>query len=314
MTENCGAVVLLGCSGFLGKNILDCLSSSGIEVYGINSTGAYVDGCVKTLKLEDMDRLPQLPRNAVIINAAASRYNAENFKKDQLAAFENNVIITNKLFEFAVKRKINEVRYASSSAVYSSKWSLLDDDRSMPFANSPHLGEFHYAWSKRWGEISADYYHENYGINTISFRLSNPYGPHDTKNENAAHVATAFIIRALNNDEVFIIRGNPETQRDFIYAGDVANVFKSSLDLSKIHGAFNLAFGETHSIKMLGEKVLFAAGKKKKIVYSNNIISNNVAIRRMKTDKIKTILKLGPFMSLEEGLIHTLKWYENDGK
>lgn len=312
MSANCRAVVLFGCSGFLGRNIIDSLYSTDMDVYGINSTGKHVDRCVKTFKLDEIDSLPRLPNNSVIINAAAFRYNAENFKEDQLLAFDTNVNITNKLFEFAVKRKINEVRFASSSAVYPSEWSLLDDDRVLPFAASPNMGEFHYAWSKRWGEISADYYHKNYGINTISFRLSNPYGPYDTKNEDIAHVATAFIIRAIKKDEVFIVRGNPDVRRDFVYAGDVAEIFKLSLGLSGVHDAFNLAFGKTYSIKMLAEMVLLAADKEKKIVYSNNIQSNNVANRRLKTDKIKKILKFDPFVSLEEGLKLTLKWYEND--
>ena len=60
---------------------------------------------------------------------------------------------------------------------------------------------------------------ERFGISTLSFRLTNPFGPYDATDPAAAHVAAAFVMRALEPGEVFALRG-AHVERDFLYAGD----------------------------------------------------------------------------------------------
>ena len=109
----------------------------------------------------------------------------------------------------------------------------------------PHAGEAAYAWSKRWGEIVAELWHRRAGVNSTDLGLTNPYGPYDTLDEAEAHVATAFVIRALSDVAEFEVRGDPEAERDFVFAGDVADAFVASPTLRGMRKSVNCAAGAT---------------------------------------------------------------------
>ncbi len=107
----------------------------------------------------------------------------------------------------------------------------------------------------------ADLHAERYGIHTISFRLSNPYGPHDSTDPRKAHVLPAFVMRALAPGERFTIKGNPLVERDFIYVGDVVDVFARSLAIRETSDALNLCRGETTTLLDLARTILEVAGR-----------------------------------------------------
>ena len=313
MTVKTEAVILFGASGFIGRNLVNALVSDHIPTYGVTGSGSPIEGCAQVVSLKNLEMLPTLPRETVIINVAAFRYDAQKFAKDQQLAFEINNTITNRLYAFAETRKINEVRFASSSAIYPADWDLLDDERPGALNSPPHLGEFLYAWSKRWGELAADHYRSKSGISTTSFRLSNPYGPYDTTDLDAAHVATAFAIRALNDDLTFKIRGNSEARRDFVFSGDVANIFVRSLSLRDVHEALNLSSGQTVSIYDLAKETLKAAGISKPIETADIKSGAGVAVRELTSSRLSKLLPYN-FSSLDEGLRHTIEWYKNATK
>ena len=171
----------------------------------------------------------------MVVHVAAFRYFASRAVEQQADIVGANLALTDLVYRFALQRGISELRVASSSAVYPAEWPVLDDDRPLDLNLWPHEGEAGYAWSKRWGEIAAEIWRRRSGINTVSFRLTNPYGPFDSLDEGDAHVATAFVIRALNDAEDFEIRGDPSAERDFVFAGDVAAAFIESHDAARRH-------------------------------------------------------------------------------
>ena len=252
MTTMPETAIIFGASGFVGRNIVDALQGDVSTLIAVTGSGAAVPGCTMSIAMADLDSLPGLPAATSIIHVAARRYHAASFRDDQSRILDQNVSITNAVYAFAASRGIKEIRQASSAAIYPSFFDILDDERPFTWNDWPHEGEAAYAWSKRWGEIIAEHYRRNHGIHTLSFRLSNPYGPYDTTDIAAAHVATAFALRALEPGPDFVIRGNPDAERDFVFAGDVASVFKASLALAGIHDSLNLGFGETISVRAAG--------------------------------------------------------------
>ena len=221
-------VLVFGASGFVGRNIVDALAGRA-RVVGVNASGRAVPGCEAVVAAADLDSLPALPAESAIIHVAAFRYYASQFGRQQAEILRANLAMTDQVYGFALARGIKEIRVASSAAVYPAGWPVLDDAPPFDLNAWPHDGEAAYAWSKRWGEIAAELWHRRAGINTISFRLTNPYGPYDTLDEAEAHVATAFVIRAAGDGAEFEVRGNPDAERDFLYAGDAALAFVESL-------------------------------------------------------------------------------------
>ena len=310
MSLGLDAVIVVGSSGFVGRNIVEALRGQGASVIGVNASGAPTPGCDKTVSLENLSTLGPLPEATAIIHLAARRYHAATFRVDQTSILADNMALNNAVYAFSAARGIKEVRLASSAAIYPASFDVLDDERSFSWNDWPHEGEAAYAWSKRWGEILAEHHRRIDGINTIAFRLSNPYGPYDTTDVAAAHVATAFAIRALEAEGDFVIKGNPDAQRDFVFAGDVAAVFRDSLKMRGVNEALNLGYGETTSVRSLAEAAMAAAGNRRAIKVDGTM-TGGVAIRRMKTDRLRRMFPQLRFSAPEQGLKHTISWYRD---
>ena len=302
------AVVIFGASGFIGRNIIDALAGRAGTVIGITNRTAAVPGCTTVTSIDRLDDIPPLPPETIVINAAAVRYDAGTFHTQQSEILDRNVRIANAVYGFCVARRISEVRVASSVAVYPASWPLLTDEKPVDLNDWPHAGEAAYAWSKRWAEICADVHRRQFGINTLIFRLSNPYGPHDSTDPAAAHVAPAFVMRALAPGVTFEILGNPDAERDFVFAGDVAAAFVASLAQRGSSDTFNLAYGSTVTVRSLAEAALRAAGREKKIVVS--AASNpGVSVRRVMATRVREAFALPSFADLNRGLALTTAWY-----
>jgi nucleoside-diphosphate-sugar epimerase len=303
------AVVLFGAGGFIGRNLTEAWVGQ-MKVYGVTASGVPVPGTIQTFGFHNLKDMPVLPKETVIVNAAAYRYDFETFSTQQNAILFHNAGIVSGVYQFAASRGIQEVRLASSCAVYPATWELLDDERTLDLNGWPHANEAGYAWSKRWAEIVADIHHRQLGINTITFRLTNPYGRYDTLDVRAAHVAAAFAIRSLQPGSVFEIRGDPDAQRDFVFAEDVAAVFGATLDVRGRHETCNLAQGKTNTIRQLAEAALAASGLQKTIVETGSSMTG-VRVRHATGSKLRRLFNVRPFQDLREGMRQTVEWYRH---
>ena len=307
-------VLVFGATGFLGRNVVEKLLAAGHEVHAISSQGREVPGAARCLPMSrlagaPLENLPLLPPDAVAIHLAAAPYDASAFAQAQSDILTRNVEITDRIYAFCALRGIKEVRLASSAAVYPASWQSLDDARPLDLNDAPHAGEAMYAWSKRWAEIAAGLYAQKYGIATISFRISNPYGPYDSTDPARAHVAAAFLMRALEPGPEFAIRGDPEVERDFIYAGDVAEAFLRSLARRGETGAYNLATGTSTSLRRFAEIAIAASGNAKTVTAPGGSAGpGGPQSRRTTSDHIRAALGL-EFTPLAEGVSRALEWY-----
>lgn len=308
------AVVLFGASGFIGRNIVAALGDRIELLVGVSRSGDEIPGCTRTTAAAAVEEMPALPRRTTIVHVAAFPYIASQFTRQQPEICATNVALTDLVYRFAIQRGISEVRAASSSAVYPAVWPVLDDAVALDLNQWPHDGEAGYAWSKRWGEIAAELWRRRAGINTISLRLTNPYGPFDTTNAAEAHVAAAFAIRALDDGDKFEIRGDPDAERDFVFSGDVAAAFVASLELEGSTDAVNCAAGHTTKIVDLARTAMQAAGRMRPLRTSTpaSTASPGVKVRRATAARLRDLLPgLPPFRSLDEGMRATVEWYRD---
>ena len=308
------AVVLFGASGFIGRNLVAALRGRGPRLIAVTGSGRPVEGCELTLKAADLAALPALPAGTVIVHVAAHPYRATRFAAEQAEILSLNLRLTDLVYRLALERGIREIRAASSAAVYPADWAVQDDDRPLDLDAWPHDGEAAYAWSKRWGEIAAELWHRRAGVNTISFRLTNPYGPFDVTDAAEAHVATAFAIRALDDGPEFVVRGDPDAERDFVFAGDVAAAFAASLPLTGIQTAVNCACGQTTRIAALAQAAMAAAGHERplRIEAPPKAANAGVKIRRATAARLRRLLpELPAFRPLDQGMRETVAWYRH---
>ncbi|MFZ1989004.1 MAG: NAD(P)-dependent oxidoreductase [Alphaproteobacteria bacterium] len=303
-------VVLFGGTGFIGRNLAAHLAAAGDSVITVSRSGAPAEGAQKNYSIAGLRDIGAIPPNSFLINVAAHRYDASNFLAGQSEIIVRNAELYGLAYQFAVEHGIKEVRSASSVAVYPAELTIMDDRAPIDLNGPPHEREAFYAWSKRWGEILAGLYRQRYGINTISLRLSNPYGPHDSTDVKNAHVLPAFVMKALSKSPEFEIMGNPDASRDFIFVRDVCLAFEKSLALSGRTEAFNLCTGTQTTLKELAETAMKLVGKTKPIKLIGD--STQGVARRISTgDLIKEELQIPRWTKFEEGLAITIDWYRH---
>jgi UDP-glucose 4-epimerase len=304
------AVVIFGATGFVGRNLVAWLSGKVARIVAVSRSGARVGGASECVPINQLDDIRPLPADAVVINLAAQRYDASRFDMAQSDILATNVEIADAIYRFCISRGLREVRAASSVAVYEAGLALLDDRRPIDLNTTPNPNEAFYAWSKRWGEIVAKLYQDRFGVSTISFRLSNPYGPHDSVDPGHAHVLPAFVMRALAPADSFVIKGSPRVERDFVYIDDVCETFEASLGWVGKTAALNLCAGRTTTLYELAETILAILGDQRPIV-ANDESLQGVAARRSTNAMVIEATGKSTFATLREGLIPTLAWYRD---
>ena len=300
-------VVVVGASGFVGRNLVAHLAGRVPRLIAVSPSGQSVPGATEAARFDALEAL-SVPADAIVVNVAAQRYDADNFETAQSDLLTSNAEIANRLYQFCLTKGIREVRAASSVAVYPAACDPLDDAQAVDLNAPPNRNEAFYAWSKRWSEVIADLHAERYGIHTISFRLSNPYGPHDSTDPRKAHVLPAFVMRALAPGERFEIKGNPLVERDFIYVGDVVDVFTRSLEMRETSDALNLCRGETTTLLDLARTILEVAGEKRP-VHAPDTATHGVLARRTANQRLRRPFGMPTFTGLADGLRPTIAWY-----
>jgi UDP-glucose 4-epimerase len=302
-------VILFGASGFIGRNLLARLANDNRTVIAVTTSGAPLPGAAQTLAFSALRDAPPLPADAIGVHVAAFRYDSQRFDLSQSDILAQNGAITAGIFGFCAERGVKELRMASSVAVYPAGVAVMDDAIPIDLNAAPIASEAFYAWSKRQAEITASLYAAKYGVHCVSFRLSNPYGPFDSTDPGKAHVAPAFVMKALDANPLFLIRGDAMVERDFTYVGDVVEVFVSSLDWRGRSDVFNVCSGRTRTLQDLAQTAMRIAGVDKTI--TPGAPGAFGPARRVSTNaRIREALQMD-FASIEDGMIPTLAWYRH---
>lgn len=138
---------------------------------------------------------------------------------------------------------VKKVLNASSSAVYG-------DNTNMPLKESESINPLSpYAVSKACAEQYCKVFTEVYGLETVSFRYFNVFGPRQDPESQYAAVIPKFIDSLLNGNSP-VIYGDGEQSRDFIYVDDVVDANIKACQ-SKFNGVLNLACGNALSVNQL---------------------------------------------------------------
>jgi nucleoside-diphosphate-sugar epimerase len=241
--------LVTGGAGFIGSTLVDALIAAGHEVRVIDnlSTGKRerVHPSAEFV-LADFTDLEQIRDHfqgidGVFHVGALPRipYSIEH----PLPAAEVNVMGTLNVFVAARDANVKRVVYSASSSAYGSQEELpLRTD--MP-ANPLNP----YALHKYVGEKIAEQFHRFYGMETVSLRYFNVYGPR-MANEGAYLNAIAAFIKQRKNGEPLTIYGDGEQTRDFTHVFDVVRANMMAMESSRVGqgDVLNVGAGEKHSV------------------------------------------------------------------
>ena len=214
---------------------------------------------------------------------------------------KNNMDATIKLINACKNNNVKKIIFSSSSSVYGDNTNIPLKETEYPLPKSP------YAASKASCELFLKTYYEAYGLNYISLRYFNVFGPKQDENSQYAAVIPNFIT-ALLKEEQPIIYGDGEQTRDFIYIKDVVNANIKAAE-SDYNGIVNVASGKKTSINELYKIICETLGydiEAKYLPERKGDIKHSLAdVSNMK--KIDYEVNLNDF---ENQLKETINWFK----
>jgi nucleoside-diphosphate-sugar epimerase len=216
-----------------------------------------------------------------------------------------NITGTLNLLEASRRNKIKSFVFASTSAIYgeSNKFPEKED-------NAPKLISV-YPLTKLTGEYYCRVFSRNYGLNTVSLRYFNVYGPRQSLDDEYAVVIPKFINCALNNKKMPVY-GTGRQSRDFVYVADVVEANMLAVAKKGLKGeVFNVASGKTYTILGLAKKLNEITGKDIAPLFLRER-PGDVFKTLADISKAKKVLGFKPTVNFLEGLRLTVAYFKKE--
>jgi len=262
-------VLVTGGAGFIASHLAERLAGDGHEVVVLDnlSTGsranfeaADVPGARGRLALVEGDvrdeaLLARVTRGCDVVYHQAALAAVARSVEDPLEVYDVNVRGTLRVLEAARGARVRRVVFASSASVYGDAAALPKREDQPPRPRSP------YAATKAAGEGLMSAWHATYGLETVSLRFFNVYGPRQSPRSRYAAVIPSFLA-AVARGERPVIYGDGQQTRDFTWVGDLveALVLAATAPAAPGSGAINLGGGERVTIARVADLVCRALG------------------------------------------------------
>ena len=235
------------------------------------------------------------------VSHQAALRSVERSVDDPLSTDEVNVHGTLHVLMAARDSKtVQRVVYASSSSVYGDSQALPKTEDLTPSPVSP------YAVSKLAAEHYCRVFAKLYGVETVSLRYFNVFGPRQSPKSQYAAVVPLFMRSALDG-EALEVHGDGEQSRDFTYIDNVVQANRKACTTPGVGGeVYNVACGERHSLLEIAQIIGRLIGRE---LPRRHVGSRRGDVRHTlaSIDKIRQQLDYRPEVGFEEGLRRTFE-------
>ncbi len=307
-------VLVTGGAGFIGSNLTEALLRLGHSVRVLDnfSTGrrgnlvfdeAYPFLEVVEGDISDLATCQKAMEGIEYLFHQAALPSVQRSIEDPLTSHATNTGGTLNLLIAARDAGVRRVIYAASSSAYGDTPTLPKKEEMVPNPLSP------YALQKLMGEEYCRLFSQLYGLETISLRYFNIFGPRQDPNSIYSAVIPKFI-NALVSGRPPIIYGDGEQSRDFTFIENVVHANLLAMNVEQTHGeVINVACGRRVSLNQLVKILQDIVGSHVSPIYEE---PRKGDVRHSLADikRAKMLLNYEPKVGIEEGLRRTVEFFK----
>jgi nucleoside-diphosphate-sugar epimerase len=308
--------LITGVAGFIGSSLARALLAQGDRVRGIDnlSTGkreniAEILGQIdfQQADLLDFSQAERACQGADYVLHEAAIPSVPRSVQDPLESNRANIDATVNLLVAARDAKVKRVVYAASSSAYGDTPTLPKREDMLPDPISP------YAVAKLAGEHYLSAFWRCYGLETVSLRYFNVFGPRQDPSSPYSGVLAKFITQMLAGKPPTIF-GDGQQSRDFTYVDNVvhANHLALKAPAREVAGrVFNVASGIRVDLNRTFAILKKLTGYPGEVLYGSERPGD---VKHSLADLSLARKHLGyePIIGLEEGLRRTIEWYRRE--
>ena len=309
-----GTALVTGGAGFIGSHIAAALMAGGARVRVIDdlSTGHrenieeiggdldFIEGSVadEALLKKALDGVEVVFHEAAIPSVPRS---VEEPRQTHIASVDG----TFSLLVAARDNRVRRVVYAASSSAYGDQPTLPKSEQMLPDPLSP------YAVAKLVGEYYCQVFTRVYGLETVSLRYFNVFGPRQDPGSQYSGVVSRFISTLLSGEQP-VIYGDGEQSRDFTYIDNVVAANLSAAASKEASGkVINVANGERITLNELLSELKELTGKQDVTAEYREARVGDVRHSLADITLAQKFLGYESKVGLREGLQHTIDWWKN---
>ena len=305
------AYLVTGGAGFIGSHVVEALVARDEKVRVVDSlvTGrrenlARVAGVDLTVgDLADSAVADHVVTGIDYVVHLAALPSVSRSIVDPIGSNKDNVSATLSLLSAAKRHRVRRVVFASSSAIYGNTVTVPSGEDLKPDPLSP------YALQKLIGEQYGKLFQQLYGLDTVSLRYFNVFGPRQDSSSPYSGVISIFS-RCLTEGLQPVIYGDGEQTRDFTYVDNVVDGTLRACTAPRAAGrVINVSCGDRVTLNTLFELMRQFSGVEVQPEFAE-LRAGEVRHSQADISRAKALLGYQPVVAFQEGLRRTIKWYQ----
>lgn len=311
-------ILITGGAGFLGSNLAQALVAGGdnvtvldamLPLYGGNEFNlAGIREAVEFIQgdIRDKDLVDKLVRGRDLIFNFAAQVSYIDSKDQPFLDLDINGRGHLNVLEAAREHNPGvKILFSSSRLAYGK---ILTTPVSEEHPTNPLSI---YGIHKLLGEKYYRYYAETFGLNTVSVRIPNPYGPRQQMKHSKYSIVGWFVRQALEGKEIQIF-GDGSQERDYMYIADIVTAFLALAEKGGSGEVYNIGTHERIRFVDMVDAVLAAVGggTKRHVPWPQHYEKNETGNYVADTSKIEKLTSWQANVSLQDGIRQMVEYYK----
>jgi len=317
-------VLVTGGASFIGSHLVDKLVNLGSRVTVVDdlSSGTLenlsqskdkINFVKQDLEYITKDDLKKIFKDQEYVFHLAAVHGGRGFITTHPADVCSNASIDHHVFQACTESNVQNVAFASTACVYptelqeniGSEYKLRELDSNPKKLEGYMSADIEYGWGKLMSEIQMLSFVKQYGLKGSVLRFVTAYGPR----ENETHAIIAWIYKALEKMDPYVIWGDGKQERDFTYVSDIVDGCILASRTVTDGTPINLGTGNRYTITDVVEMICKVMDWHPSKFEFDTSKPAGALSRALDNSQAKKLLGWEPKVSLEEGLKKTIDWY-----